>query len=176
MPVDLSEYEEAAERYAPSETRVLFVAESPPASIDRYFYYPDVREHDQLWLGMMKALYRREFGEARDERPHKHFWLKRFQADGYRLIDAVKEPGPTAVEAIRGNAARVIDEIQEVDPQQVVLIKATVYDGLFNILKHADIPVVNQGKLPFPGSGQQRNFRDRFRELVESGRLRLTRC
>lgn len=42
--MDLSQYEEAAARYAPSETRVLFVAESPPASIDRYFYYPNVRE------------------------------------------------------------------------------------------------------------------------------------
>ena len=176
MSVKLSAYEEAATRYAPSETRVLFIAESPPASIDRYFYYPDVKRQDSLWVELTRALYPGDFGKTRDERHRKPCWLKRFQADGYRLIDAVKEPGPTAVEAICGNAARVIDEIREIDPQQVVLIKATVYDGLFDILKRAGVPVVNQGKLPFPGSGQQRNFRDRFRQLVKSGRLRLTRC
>ena len=173
MSANLSQYDAAAARYAPSETRVLFVAESPPASIDRYFYYKDVRKHDDLWIGLMKALYPEEFGETSEERKRKHDWLERFQTDGYQLIDAVKEPGKTTVAAIYGNAARVIEEIREIGPQQVVLIKATVYDGLFGLLLDAGIPVVDQGSLPFPGSGRQREFHNQFRALVESGRLQL---
>ena len=173
MPIDLSQYEEAAARYTPSETRVLFIAESPPASIDRYFYYPDVREHDYLWVGLMKALYLDAFGETKDERKRKHDWLQRFQRDGYQLIDAVKEPGHTTVRTIRRNADRVIEEIGEIGPRQVVLIKAPVYKGLFRPLTEAGVPVVDQGSLPFPGSGWQREFHDLFRELVESGRLQL---
>ena len=152
---------------------MLFVAESPPASIDRYFYYPDVREQDALWIALMKALYPGEFGETSKERPHKHDWLERFKADGYQLIDAVKEPGKTTVPAIHDNAGRVIQEIREIDPQQVVLIKATVYRGLYSPLKEAGVPVIAQGSLPFPGSGRQLEFHDGFRELVRSGRLQL---
>ena len=178
--MDLSPYEDAAARYAPSRTRVLFVAESPPASLNRYFYYPDVREHDHLWIGLMKALYPTEFGETRDtreERLRKRYWLERFQADGYRLIDAVKKPltgTPRKREAaIRGNTARVIEQIREIGPEQVVLIKATVWKGLRHPLRNAGIPVVNEELLPFPGSGWQKEFRAGFRALVDSGRLRL---
>ena len=171
--MDLSPYEEAAARYAPSRTRVLFVAESPPASLNRYFYYPDVKQGDSLWLELMKALYPNEFGETREERPRKHEWLDRFRADGYRLIDAVKEPGSTTVATIRGNAARVIEQIREIGPDQVVLIKATVWKGLCHPLRNAGIPVANEELLPFPGSGQQQKFQAGFQELVKSGRLRL---
>lgn len=120
----------------------------------------------------MKALYPGEFRETSEERQRKHGWLERFQANGYQLIDAVKEPGPTTVAVIHGNAARVIEEIREIDPRQVVLIKATVYDGLFGSLLESGAPVVDC-RLPFPGSGRQREFHDGFRELVESGRLEL---
>ena len=175
--MDLSPYEEAAARYAPSRTRVLFVAESPPASRDRYFYYPDVREHDHLWLGLIKALYPTEFDETSEERTRKHEWLKRFQADEYQLIDAVKEPltgPPRKREAVvREHADRVIGEIREIGPSQVLLIKQAVYDGLFRPLKKAGLPVVNEEMIPFPASGQQQKFQAGFQKLVESGRLRL---
>ena len=175
MSANLSQYDEAAARYAPSETLVLFAAEPPPASIDRYFYYPDVRKHDHLWIGLMKALYPRDFGQTSEERKRKHDWLERFQADGYQLLDAVKEPGKTTRAVIRGNTARVIEEIHEIGPRRVVLIKATVYDALFGSFLDAGVPVVDQASLPFPGSGRQREFHNQFRELVESGRLQLAR-
>ena len=172
MSADLSRYEEAAARYAPSETRVLFIAESPPASVDRYFYYPDVTGQDSLWSELMRALYRQEFGDTSEERQHKHEWLRRFQADGYQLLDAVQEPGKPAPTAIRENAVRVVEEIRRRAPQQVVLIAAPVYDTLFGSLMEKGIPVVDC-RLPFPGSGHQREFRDQFKELAKSGRLEL---
>lgn len=172
MSADLSVYDEAAAQYAPSQTRVLFVAESPPSSTDRYFYFPDVKSGDSLWRELTRALYPHEFGETREERERKHGWLKRFQTDGYRLIDAVKEPGKPTRAAIRGNAARLIEKIREIDPRQVVLITVPVYDTLSGSLEEAGVPAVDC-PLPFPGSGQQREFRDQFKALVEAGRLQL---
>ena len=61
--------------------RVLFVAEAPPASLDRYFYFAGVSRHDSLWACTMRALYP-DFGETRHERSRKAEWLQRFSADG----------------------------------------------------------------------------------------------
>ena len=180
--MDLSAYEKAAARYAPSKTLVLFVAESPPASIDRYFYYPDVEQQDSLWVELMKALYGDEFRETRDERPRKRYWLARFQADGYRLIDAVKEPGPTTDAAIRSDnqfADRVGSWKETSAPEShrlqrrrpashstarrrvIELISDRTGSGRGSTTgcsvpcgKGAS-PWSTVGKLPFPGSGQQ---------------------
>ena len=174
--MDLSPYEEAAARYAPARTRVLFVAESPPAALHRYFYYPDVREHDHLWLGLMKALYPTEFGEASEERTRKHEWLERFQADGYQLIDAVKEPltGTTRQReaVVREHTDRVVQEVREIGPRQVLLLTATVFRSLLFPLTEAGVFVVAK-KLSLTRSSGQRTFHERFRYLVDSGRLRL---
>jgi hypothetical protein len=84
--------EQAAARYRPQRTRVLFVAEAPPDSEDRYFYFEEVYDRDHLWLALMKALYGEEFHRPARERTRKAYWLRRFQEDGCQLIDAVKEP------------------------------------------------------------------------------------
>ena len=64
----LTRYQKAANRYIPLETNVLFVAESPPAVLDRYFYFEDVQQQDSLWIELMKALYEGEFVETSRER------------------------------------------------------------------------------------------------------------
>src|SRR5271169_1232339 len=46
-----NEYERAAATYRPANPpRILFIAEAPPDSKDRYFFYEDVREKDSLWV------------------------------------------------------------------------------------------------------------------------------
>ena len=93
------DYATAAEKYKPRHgTSVLFVAESPPTSIDRYFYFEDVKHDDWLWIALMKALYPSEWerGPTKTQRAEKKDWLVRFQESGFRVIDAVKKP-------IRGN-------------------------------------------------------------------------
>ena len=67
----LTKYQKAASRYIPLETNVLFIAESPPDAIERYFYFENVQEQDSLWVGLMKALYKGEFGETSRERLSK---------------------------------------------------------------------------------------------------------
>lgn len=173
------DYEEARKRYVPSSVNLLFVAEAPPSARERYFYFPEVPEHDHLWIALMKALYPQKFGETRQERQRKHDWLTRFQMDGYMLIDACKEPIPKDSSGeskrrslLRGRSDDLVAEISRIEPRQVLLIKATVYDALYEPLKKAGLPVVN-ARLPFPGNGRQREFDDGFRNLVDEGKLTL---
>ncbi len=176
----LTEYQNAAKKYVPLETKVLFIAESPPSALDRYFYFEDVREQDSLWVGLMKALYTGEFGETSKERLRKRKWLTKFKDDGYQLIDALKEPvgqstNPRKREKlIRERTDQIIKEIKEISPNQIVLIKATVFNVLCGPLRISGLPVVNE-KLPFPGSGQQKVFDERFENLISDGRLTLSK-
>jgi hypothetical protein len=170
-------YAEAAKKYAPTRTGVLFVAEAPPDSLDRYFYFEEMERDDWLWIGLMKAIYPNEWGRTKEERTRKRYWLQKFQRSNFRLIDAVKAPiegtHGQRVRLIRAAAPNLIEEIREIAPKQIVLIKATVHEGLFQRLREAGLPVVNKEPLPFPSSGRQKQFHDGFRRLVDSGALRI---
>lgn len=164
------DYNAAARRYAPRITRVLFVAESPPVSVDHYFYFDHVRSQDALWVGLMKGLYA-DLVDTMCERPRKAQWLARFRDDGFRLIDVLKNPLPSnrltssqRVAMIRGRLPDTIQEVREIDPHKKVLIKATVYDALIEPFRCAGLPVVDV-RLPFPGSGQQSEFARKFIEV-----------
>ena len=51
-------------------------------------------------------------------------------------------------------------------PKNIILIKVDVFDAAFEALRAAGLPVVKV-RIPFPGSGQQRRFLERFREALE---------
>jgi hypothetical protein len=51
---------EAAARYKPAKIDLLLVAEAPPNSLDRYFYFTDVRAHDILFRYVCRVLLGRE--------------------------------------------------------------------------------------------------------------------
>ena len=173
----LKVHKETAALYVPERTRILFVAESPPMAKERYFYFPNVLTQDSLWVQLMRAIYGDEFGDTKFERSKKVQWLKRFAKDGYRLIDASKTPirgsSKQRVQILRENAKNLIKEIDKIKPDAIVLIKAAVFEALFNPLMDARLPVVNRVSLPFPGSGQQIRFQEKFRTLIDGGSLTL---
>ena len=156
-----------ARKYLPKKTRILFVAEAPPLSIDRYFYFEKVERDDWLWIALMKRLPRANWGHTKCERRRKPDWLKRFKDSGCQLIDAVKAPitgrSKQRVERIKVAAPSLIKEIKKIKPKRIVLIKATVHEALFEELRSAGLPVVNKEPLPFPSSGRQKEFERRFR-------------
>ena len=173
----INPYEAAAKKYAPERTSVLFVAEAPPDALERYFYFENVERSDWLWIALMKALYPLEWGQTRTERERKEDWLLKFRKSQFRLIDAVKTPidgdNRQRVTLIRSAAHELIEEIKKIAPKQIVLIKATVHEALFQQLRDACLPVVNEQSLPFPGFGRQTQFHEEFRRLVDTGALRL---
>ena len=172
-------YESAAKCFAPEKTNLLFLAEAPPSSLERYFYYPNVKTNDWLWIGLMRAIYGEQIEDVYFERSYKMDWLEKFQFDGYRLIDAVKEPfncgekPNVRIERIKSRLDDIVDEIREINPNQIVLIKVTVYDALYQVLKNRGLPVVD-ARLPLPGSGWQTEFQNSFEFFVSLGKISLT--
>jgi len=87
-----SGYEELRETYRPAKVRVLFSGESPPDPEDatrRFFYSPTLSSADNLFRGLMKALYDAGPDDLTGAKPE---WLSRFTADGFRLQDLIDTP------------------------------------------------------------------------------------
>ena len=180
VPADnYAPYAEAAAKYRPATVRVLFIQESPPYARDRHFYFMGVKAHDGFWVNLMRFLYQAEFGEDTPlERERKDEWLQRLQQDGYWTIDAshdaiAKNEHERRVEIIRGLAPERIKEVRAIKPEQIVLVKKSVFEGLHEPLRDAGLPVVNETAVPYPGRGQQFRFAKALKDLVESGKLKL---
>jgi hypothetical protein len=168
------QYAEHAHPYLPGgRLRILFVAEAPPNSADRYFYFEDVKRDDWLWIALMKGLYPDQWrwGRTKEERKCKKIWLQRFRDSGFCLIDAVKKPisnKSQAVSLIRQSALenKIIEDIRtRFKPRCIVLIKATVYDALFEEFRAAGLPVANREALPFPAFRWQTEFHEKLSSL-----------
>lgn len=144
----------AARKYKPTKVELLLVAEAPPAALDRYFYFEDVREQDALFRYVAKAILK-----AAPTRGNKPELLALLRERGVFLIDLKQDPidGSPLTEQIPGLLARV----RQLAPEKIILIKATVYDHAFSPLLDAGQPVVDE-RVPFPGSGQQRRFEEVF--------------
>lgn len=165
-----SKIDGAREKYMPNEIKTLFVAEAKPDAEERFFYYPEVDDKDFLYIYLMKALY----ADARDKdavtvRNEKSYYLDRFMADGYYLVDAVDKIEATMKSSarkrlIKRNTKAKTAEIKELIKNhgtkntRIVLIKATVYDGLYKTLSEACPDSVVDARIPFPSSGRQKQF------------------
>src|SRR5665647_3170165 len=82
-PVDTKslkrQLEKARLKFKPQKIKYLLIAEAPPESIDRFFYYEAVRQHDYLFLGISEALYpemKNSFLENRRSSAIKHSILQ----------------------------------------------------------------------------------------------------
>jgi hypothetical protein len=135
--------------------RLLLVAEAPPASVDRYFYFTDVRAHDSLFRHVAGEILRRE-----PSRENKAELLAMLRDAGVFLIDLKLDPADGS--QLAGHVPSLLRRVRRLQPEKVILIKATVYDAAFAPLRDAGLPVVDV-RVPFPGSGQQARFREAFR-------------
>lgn len=85
-------YQQLRTRWKPCKVRLLLIGESAPdpgQAEMRFFYAPTLSAHDNLYRGVVLALYGRGPGSAGDP---KQPWLERLQADGVFLIDLLPFP------------------------------------------------------------------------------------
>src|SRR5260221_5567411 len=110
----------AAEKYRPHKIDVLLIAEAPPSSPDRYFYFLDVREQDALFRYVSKSL----FGvpPTRDKAPV----LEQLKAARVFLIDVKLDP--IERNDLGLHVPDLIRRCQNLAPRHIVLIKASVFD------------------------------------------------
>ncbi len=97
--VDISQLklqlEKARLRYKPEGIKYLLIAEAPPDSLDRFFYYENVRHHDYLFLGVTETLYpdlKDKFIASGRSSDLKRLILLKLQADGFYLVDLSELP------------------------------------------------------------------------------------
>lgn len=148
----------AADTYRPAKVRLLLVAEAPPCTTDRYFYFTDLKEADSLF----RYVYAGVTGKT-PTRDDKAAHLDELKSRGVYLIDVCEQPiadgartriAPADIESVVARAVAV-------RPDAVILIKSNVYDLTFERLRAAGLNVVD-ARMPFPASGQQRKFEAAF--------------
>jgi hypothetical protein len=173
-------YTERRARWKPDRVRLLLIAESAPDDggdlANRRFFYDDaLTGKDGLFREAVRALYDNPTltSGPNTKRP----WLEKLKADGVFLIDLAPIPvnyhSPSErAAALQCNIKATVLHASELKPDGVVLVKQNVFDLLERPLRAAGLPVLHDSMIPFPGSGQQKRFREGFADALarlESG-------
>ena len=173
-------YDDIRQKYRPETVKILLIAESPPPAPEvqssRQFYYTDrIRQDDRLYTNTMRAL----FAEAADlTEPEleqdKEKWLRKFQADGYYMIEALEESQVHEVtkkqrqQLIAAAAPRLIERVHQIaSPKtKIILIKSNVYEMAAGPLRQAGFNVLNTELLDYPGRYNQRAYKQKLSKLI----------
>jgi len=165
--------ESARKNYKPDIIKYLLVAEAPPESVDRFFYYLDVKTSDWLFLGVMQALYpskKEEYLSQKRNSELKEKLLIQFKEEGFYLIDLLDYPLSFYSEDLSNTTDDLVNKVNLLSNEQtkIILIKANVYDTAYSVLKENGFNVMDK-RIDFPASGGQIKFQEKFKEaLIEA--------
>ncbi|MDP9340670.1 MAG: hypothetical protein M3Q23_00900 [Actinomycetota bacterium] len=149
----------AAKKHQPESIKLLLVAQTPPESLERYFYFESVTEQDALFRYVTKLILGKE-----PTRENKAQLLTELRNDGVFLIDLKPNPRDSAV--LGSFVPDLVARCKALNPERIILIKVDVYDVAFHSLKREGLPVVDE-RIPFPGTGQQKNFETKFADALK---------
>jgi hypothetical protein len=164
-------YEQAREQYLPDRLEVLLIGESPPdpgAGELRFFYAPTLRI-DNLYRGVAQALY----GDHPEvDVADKLAVLRRLQADGFWLIDAVDRPinhlppGPRRA-AITAAVPQLVLRCRALAPRRgVIICHRVVFQLASSSLRDGGVTVLHDRPLPFPLGNWRAEFVAGFRRAL----------
>ncbi|MBW3538040.1 hypothetical protein KY386_00935 [Candidatus Parcubacteria bacterium] len=176
----MSSYGELRQRYRPEKVEWLLLAESPPPAAQvassRHFYRSGPREGDRLFVNTIKALYSEASDKSESElEADKESWLRRFQAGGCYMIEALESSQrhqvtkPRRQELIRQSLPRLIQRVGELAGvnTKIILIKSNVFEAAAAPLKGAGFKVLNQELIDYPGQFNQRRYREKLRAVTQ---------
>jgi len=166
-------------RYKPKPIKMLLIAESPPpaASVgsSRHFYRVEkVRVDDRLFVNTIKALYPETAAASETElEQEKEQWLKRFQSDGWYMIEALEKSLPHHITKperqalIKNSLPRLLERVKELANREtkIILIKSNVFDVAAEPLRQAGFTVLNKELVDYPGRYNQRAYREKLSRL-----------
>jgi hypothetical protein len=173
-------YDELRQQYRPKHIKLLLIAESqPPAAAtdsSRHFYRSDKpRRGDRLFVNTIRALYPEtaDLSEAELEE-QKEVWLRRLQADGSYMIEALETSLPHHVtkqerqERIQKHLPRLLERVSELASKdtRIVLIKSNVFIVAAEPLRQAGFTVLNTELVDYPGRFNQRAYREKLAKLA----------
>lgn len=164
--------EKARLKYKPQKIKYLLIAEAPPDSIDRFFYYDNVKQHDYLFLGVALALYpelKNQFIISGRSADIKKSILHKLKADSFYLLDLSELPLTLMTGDLSAHLPTLVTKIKSVSDAntKIILIKATVYDIAFKYLQDIGFQNVLDVRIPFPGQGGQTLFQQKFKEALK---------
>jgi hypothetical protein len=171
-------YEELRARYQPAAIRVVFVGESAPdprGASRRFFYSPQLT-YDNLFRGLMAALYDAGSDVLDSRKPE---WLERFCADGFWLLDVVDRPVnklPTGQRsrARREAAAGAIDRIAAARPTVgVVVCHGPTFTDLERSGASGRLTLLHTEPIPFPLGNFRAEFIRRVRLAMNDAGIRV---
>lgn len=165
-------YEKLRAEYKPESVRLLLIGESAPSDHGgtrrRNFFYADHLGYDNLYRGVVEALYglRGLRAKSHDKRP----CLRRLQTDGVFLIDLVTYP----VNDLKNRAARqavleenvpgCVERASGLDPEGIILCSSGVLAALAGPLTTHSLPILHSKPLPFPLGNVRKLFVSDFKE------------
>jgi hypothetical protein len=176
-------YEKIRQQYKPGKIKVLLIAESPPpmdasTQSSRHFYRSEiVRRDDRLFVNTIKALYPEATAKTETElEQEKETWLKRFQADGYYMIEALEESQKHEITKkerqtfIAANLPALLDRVKKLASKQtkIILIKSNVFDVAAQPLRDAGYNVLNTELVDYPGRYNQAGYRSKLSKLLDT--------
>lgn len=163
-------YAERRARWKPDRVRLLLIAESAPDDggdiVNRRFFYDEqLTGKDGLFRETVRALY--DNPNLTSGPNAKTPWLEQLKADGVFLIDLATAPvnyhSPVEREsALKRSIDETVARSCALEPKGVVLVKQNVFELLERPVRAAGLPLLHDVMIPFPGSGQQKRFRERF--------------
>ncbi|HJP95766.1 MAG TPA: hypothetical protein VJ843_00155 [Candidatus Saccharimonadales bacterium] len=176
----MSDYDDVRLKYKPEQIRYLLIAESQPpaANVDssRQFYRTDhAYPEDRLFINTIRALYPKAMEISQtDLEKQKAIWLKRFQNDGFYMIEALEESLAHEVtkkqrqEKIRAALPRLLERVKSLaqTDTKLILIKSNVFEVASAPLKDAGFTVLNTELLDYPGRFNQQAYREKLIKLV----------
>jgi len=145
-------------QYRPKKVRVLFVGEAPPAG-GTFFY----AGNSQVYRHLEESLREHLKGE-RD-------FLKAFRDRGYFLDDLMHSPvDETPVKdrkpLLKKNIPLLAKRLAQYQPEIVVTILKRIAEYVEDALSLAALDVPHYS-VPFPGNGQQKNFKQEMQKIVQ---------
>lgn len=178
----MSQYDVLRQKYRPTKIKFLMIAESPPPAADtassRHFYRSEKpRTDDRLFTNTIKALYHETIGLTEQNlESQKEQWLRRFQADGWYMIEALNDSQPHEATKkqrqakIAAELPALIHKVSNLaNPEtKIILIKSNVFDVAAQPLRQAGYRVLNTELLDYPGRFNQRAYREKLSKLASS--------
>lgn len=171
-----TQLEKARLTYKPNEVKYLLIAEAPPDSIERFFYYDNVDKKDYLFLGIVQSLYpdlKDKFLASRRSSVIKNEILLKLKSDGFYLLDLSELPLSLLTDNLSSQLPTLIDKVKKVAGKQtkIILIKTSVYDTAFRSLQEEFENIVNI-RIPFPLYDGVKLFPIKFEEALKSAGYR----
>jgi len=156
----MNKFERARQKFKPKQIKILLIGETPPKKgSERFFYFPNVKTQDSLFIETIRAFYPEltQGFKTKQLRPQKKMFLIRLKKDGKYLIDSLDTPfeGETIkhkITLLENGQKKLLKKIKKLidENTKIVLISKNVFSANYLFLKSNGINIINTEYIEFP--------------------------